>query len=203
MSLESQCDKGCPQGSNPGPFFWNLVANSLLELDLWQYVKVIAYADDVAVLAKAPNAYICDRRENALAKIALWAELQKLTFSGEKTIMVYFQKMVRLGSYKRNPKTPPRESFFGKAIKAQQSARYLGIIVDDKLKGMAHYACDKQSLANYVRATYSLSRRHWHLNGEVLKRLYKGGIDRQATYGCSFWWTGTGRRRDSRLIIER
>lgn len=116
--------------------------------------------------------------------------------------MVYFWKIHWLGSYKRNSKMALCVSFVGKSIKAQKSARYLGIMVDDKLNGMAHCVYVKQSLANYVR-THSLSRRHWGLSGEVLKRLYKGGIERSATYGCSFWWTGTGCMRDkSGLITE-
>lgn len=45
-SLDCHYDKGCPQSSNSGPFFWNLVVNSLLELDLGEFVRIIAYADD-------------------------------------------------------------------------------------------------------------------------------------------------------------
>lgn len=49
---------GCPQGSNSGPFFWNLVANLLLELDLGRFVKLIAYTDDFALLIEATHAYV-------------------------------------------------------------------------------------------------------------------------------------------------
>lgn len=49
MFLERQYDKGCPQGLNSGPFFWNQVVNSLPQLDLEEYVKVIAYADDFGI----------------------------------------------------------------------------------------------------------------------------------------------------------
>lgn len=87
-SLERQYDKGCSQGSNSGPFFWNIVVHSLLELDLEEFFRIIAYGDDFAVLIEAPNAYICSRRANiVLEKISKWAKLHKLTFSGaEKTI---------------------------------------------------------------------------------------------------------------------
>lgn len=58
-------------------------------------------------LIKAPIAYVCGRRaERALARIAEWAEFQKLTFFPEKTVAVYFRK-VRSLSRKRILSTPP------------------------------------------------------------------------------------------------
>lgn len=184
MNLERHYDRGAPQDSNSGPFLSNLIANSLLELDLWEFVKIIAYADDFTLLIEAPIAYQCRRKASAaLERIATWAELQKLTFSAEKTVMVYFRKKCRLGSYRWNPSTAPRILFLGRAIKALLASRYLGVMVDDKLNVMTHCAYIKQSLENYVRAIHSLSRRNWGPRGDVLKRLYKEGIERLATYG--------------------
>lgn len=102
-SLERQHDKDCSQGSNSGPFFWNLVANSLLDLDLREFVRIIACADDFAVIVEAHNTYVCSRRANvALERVAKWEELHKLTFSSEKTISIYFRKMRKMGR-RRNP----------------------------------------------------------------------------------------------------
>lgn len=112
--LERQYDKGWLQGYNSGPFFWNMVANSLLELDLGECVRIIAYADDLAITVEAPNAFICGRMANVtLEKIERWAELQKLTFSAEKSVSVYFRKMRRMGR-KRNPMSDPLMIFLGK-----------------------------------------------------------------------------------------
>lgn len=78
-------DKGCPQGLNSRPFFWNLVVNAPLELDLGEFVRIITYSDDFALLIEAPKAYICGRRVNiALEKVARWEKLQKITVSAEK-----------------------------------------------------------------------------------------------------------------------
>lgn len=146
LSLVHEYNVGFPQGSNSEPFFWNLVPNSLFELDLDQFVKLIAYSDDFALLIEAPNVYMCGRRaERALERIEEWAESHKLTFSPEKTVSVCFRKVCRLVR-KRNSSTPPRMHFLGVSIKMVQSAKYLGVMIDSKLNGMAHVAYLKESV---------------------------------------------------------
>lgn len=132
---------GCPQGSNFGPFFRNLVANSLLELDLRRLIKLIVYADHFILLIEAPNAYQYGRKaEQALARIARWAESHRLTFFAEKTTSICFRN-IRQMDQMRNPSTPPRTRFLGSYVKPVQSSKYLGVVVDEKLNGMAHVAC--------------------------------------------------------------
>lgn len=73
-AVEQKYNVGCPKDSNSGPFFWNLVADSLLKLDLGKFLRIIAYADDFGLVVEAPNAYVCGRRVNeALIRIARWA----------------------------------------------------------------------------------------------------------------------------------
>ena len=40
---------GTPQGSSPSPTLCNMVINQLLQLNLGSKVKMIAYADDMAI----------------------------------------------------------------------------------------------------------------------------------------------------------
>jgi len=44
--------KGCPQGSASGLGFWNLLYNSLLNLEYTKNTKVIAYTDDLMILVR-------------------------------------------------------------------------------------------------------------------------------------------------------
>lgn len=81
----------------------------------------------------------------------------------------YILKKTRKLGAKRNPRTNPRMTFQGKAIKMATSARYLGFMIDNELNGMAHCAYFKESLADYVRVTHSLSRRNGGLSGDVHK----------------------------------
>ena len=50
--VQRKISKGCPQGSVSGPGFWNLLYNSLLNLEYTKNTKVIAYTDDLMNLKK-------------------------------------------------------------------------------------------------------------------------------------------------------
>jgi hypothetical protein len=47
--------KACPQGSCCGPGLWNIMYNALLNLNMSSHTKVIAFADDLAVLTRGKN----------------------------------------------------------------------------------------------------------------------------------------------------
>ena len=70
LMKEHSYSMGYPQGSNSGPLYWLLVANSLLELDLSLNAIKLAYADNFVVLVTGPNAYLISRKTTlALRKI--------------------------------------------------------------------------------------------------------------------------------------
>jgi len=50
--VQRKISKGCPQGSASGLGFWNLLYNSLLNLEYTKNTKVIAYSDDLMILVK-------------------------------------------------------------------------------------------------------------------------------------------------------
>jgi hypothetical protein len=47
---ERKVTKGCPQGSCCGPGVWNVLYNALLNLEFTSHTKVVAFADDLAIL---------------------------------------------------------------------------------------------------------------------------------------------------------
>ncbi|KAJ4434696.1 hypothetical protein ANN_23264 [Periplaneta americana] len=52
FKIERPVTMGCPQGSCSGPGFWNILYNSLLNLDFTHRTRVIAFADDLMVLTQ-------------------------------------------------------------------------------------------------------------------------------------------------------
>lgn len=77
--------RGCPQGSKFGPRLWNITMDPLLK-EIYPYdTKIVAYADDIALLVSGNTRQeIIRKTEPALETIAAWATHRGLNFSKEK-----------------------------------------------------------------------------------------------------------------------
>ena len=72
---ERKVTKGCPQGSCCGPGYWNILYSTLLDLEFSSYTKVIAFADDLAILTYGEKTSEAEAHTNSdLAKIENWAK---------------------------------------------------------------------------------------------------------------------------------
>ena len=59
-----------------------------------------------------------------------------------------------------------------------------------KLKWADTCGKDPSQDGQYTAGINTLRRRDWGLRGEILKVLYKSGLERIATYACGSCWTG-------------
>jgi hypothetical protein len=70
---------GCPQGSCCGPGFWNILYDALLNLEFSSHTKVIAFAEDLAILTQGKTPSEAEVYANSdLARIEKWAEENKV-----------------------------------------------------------------------------------------------------------------------------
>lgn len=70
---------GVPQGSIIGLTLWNIVYDGVLSLQLGPGIIPVAYADDLALIVKAPNADELNRRgSEALRRVTHWLEARGL-----------------------------------------------------------------------------------------------------------------------------
>lgn len=70
--------KGFPEGSCCGPGFWNVTYNAVLNLDFSSHTKVVAFADDLAIMMKGNTPSEAELFANSdLAKIEKWAKETK------------------------------------------------------------------------------------------------------------------------------
>jgi hypothetical protein len=86
VTIRETRDSGVPQGSCSGPGFWNILYNSLLNMDFAQRTRVIAFADDLLVLTEAK--FTLDAENYAiqyLHKIENWARENKMHFDENKS----------------------------------------------------------------------------------------------------------------------
>ncbi|KAL4101177.1 hypothetical protein QTP88_021197 [Uroleucon formosanum] len=90
--------RGCPQGSQLGPSLWNLSMDRALVTSNDDWVKLVAYADDLAVLIAGSD--LGDIQEKARATLGAlrdWATLRGLTFSASKSQAIPLKGGLRPG----------------------------------------------------------------------------------------------------------
>jgi hypothetical protein len=118
--------KGRPQGSWFGPGFWNIMYNALLNLTVSSHTKVIAFADDLAVLTKGKTPSEAEAFANSnLAKIKKWVKNNKMQFNETKS-------KATLKSRKRN--TESINIYINKRkLEIVKEMKYQGIYFDNRL----------------------------------------------------------------------
>jgi hypothetical protein len=84
--VERKVSMECPQGSCCGPDFWNILYNALLNLEFSSHTKVIAFADDLAILTQGKTPSEAEVYANSdLARIEKWAKENKMQFDESKS----------------------------------------------------------------------------------------------------------------------
>jgi len=123
--------KGCPQGSCCGPGFWNFMYNALLNLEFSSHTKVIAFADDLAIMATGNTLSEAEGYANLdLAKIEKWAKENKMQFNETKSKVI-------LLSRKRNNKYI-NIHLNNRRLEVVKEMKYLGIYFDSWLTFDSH-----------------------------------------------------------------
>ncbi|GBN27337.1 hypothetical protein AVEN_21560-1 [Araneus ventricosus] len=89
-----------------------------------------------------------------------------------------------------------------KPIKLTRQMKILGVILDDRLNGLAHLDYLKVKTGKILnRLTVARSRKG--LSGRVLKILYKRALERIIVYAAPAWWAGSVNQRNKIITLQR
>ncbi len=122
---------GVPQGSVLGPILWNVMYDGVLSIKQPEAVKLIAYADDLIVVAVAKHLddlrSKCNECVNSLRQ---WFSSRSLVLAEHKTEVLLISTR----------KVEERISLtIGECeIQSQPQLKYLGVIIDSRLKFKEH-----------------------------------------------------------------
>ncbi|KAL4082654.1 hypothetical protein QTP88_029715 [Uroleucon formosanum] len=176
-SLPITC--GVPQGSVLGPTLWNIFYDGILKLRVPTSVKLLAFADDVAIVAVGHNADILEQDINAtLLEVSSWLSDNGLQLAPEKTECIVLTKK---HSYR-----PPDIAVDGCAIPIKQAMRYLGVYLDTRMSFVEHA---RRVAVGAKAAAAALGRLMPNVGGpsQSKRQLLMSVVHSRLLYGAQVW----------------
>ena len=153
--------------------------NALLNLDFSSHMKVIVFADDLAIMTKGNTPSEAEVFANAdLGKIEKWAKDNKMLFNDTKSkemLITRKRNNENINMYLNN-----------RRLEVVKELKYLGIYLENLLIFDKHI---KYIAENSTKLVYMLSRSaklEWGLGHELLKTIYEGALIPLLTYGAPF-----------------
>ena len=180
---------GVPQGSVLGPLLFLLYTNDMPNC-LPESHKTRLFADDSNIFITSQSPYtLKNELKIAMGRILRWLEDNKLTVNLNKTQYSIFQtKNMNIPDWLNNIKIN------NNTIKRVHSARFLGIILDEKLKWDDHVKQLSESLTQIINAFKIIKN---YVPEDKKRMLYYAYIYSRIQYGIEMYGSA------SKKLIEK
>lgn len=167
---------GVPQGSVLGPILYLLYTCDLPNLG---NNIVATFADDTAIMSVSENLENSSQNlQTAINQIQQWTKKWRIKLNESKSVHVNFtnKKIGHIPVYINNQEIPHANT-----------AKYLGMTLDAKLRWKAHVKKKREELGLKYRKMYWLIGRHSPLSTYNKILLYKQVLKPVWTYGIQLW----------------
>ena len=177
---------GIPQGTVLGPVLYLVYANELCNKNL--NGKIISFADDTVLLFEG-NTWdnVLNLASNELQRVQEWFDRNLLTLNIDKTKFLAFsakQTELPRNIFLKLHSCQNREQCNCPTVVQESSVRYLGVLVDDKLKWDLHCV----EVAKKIRkVAYKFILLRNVMNDTLLKSIYFSLVQSVLSYGIIAW----------------
>lgn len=131
VTTTRQLAAGVPQGLVLGPTLWNFLYNGLLRLPTPNGIQLVAYADDIAIVARGAVTYIVGELIEETAETVIdWLSAIGIELALEKTELLIPTRKRKHNSLDVRIK--------GHLISPRSSIKYLGIHIDQRVNFGTH-----------------------------------------------------------------
>ena len=166
---------GVPQGSILGPLLFIIYINDLPQIS--KLAKFIMYADDANIIITGKSIDEINEHFNQLSAALLsWVDTNGLKLNLKKTNFMVFSRqkiVIPHGIFIANTK-----------IERKTEARFLGVIMDEKLNFTQHIKALKSKMSRYVGVMYKLKGL---VPVSVMLQIYHSFVQSHINY-CSLVW---------------
>lgn len=171
-----QIKAGVPQGSVLGPVLYLLYTCDIPKLE---NNTLATFADDTAILAVGNNNIeSTENLQDAVNQIHIWTKKWRIKLNESKSVHINFtNKKIEYIPVNLNNKLIPYSN----------TAKYLGITLDAKLRWKAHVKKKREELGIKYRKMYWLIGRNSTLSLHNKLLLYKQILKPVWTYGIQLW----------------
>lgn len=185
---------GVPQGSILGPTLWNIFYDQILHLDLGEGVKLVAYADDLAVVVHAKTTEILQNMADyAIIKISEKLREMNINLAPHKTEVVILEGRRKFKEITLN--------ILGNNIRSQPHLKYMGITISKDYKFKEHII---QTSAKALKLMSILTRIMPNIGGPTYgkRKLLAQVATSTILYGAQIWMNET-RHKYYHNILEK
>ena len=170
---------GVPQGSVLGPLLFNIYINDMHKLS--EQFSYIQFADDTTLLMSGSDIGILINSVNSqLSLFTRWAQINRLSLNISKTKFMIFTN-------RRAPDDPIELLIGNNRIDKIDHMKFLGVIIDSKLKFNLHIAHIRSKVSKSVGILYKLRS---SVPLACLRTLYYCFVYSYLYY-CNIVWGGT------------
>lgn len=188
----TELTRGCPQGSQLGPILWKMSMDSALKIDRDERIKVVAYADDLAILiAGSKIGYIRERARGFLQALRDWAAERGLVFSAGKSQAVSLK-----GGLKPGFSIP----FGDDMIVSASPVRYLGVQMDYKRNFWAHIQMVAEKSEGLYSRLRSLTSANWGARQTASGVIYRAVFLPRICYASEIWYKAVRTKKAVKLL---